>query len=201
MTFLFSLPTKLQLDYKQPYKYPFNPFKSYFYSGKAGIGKTFLALHQIKECLRRCPVKYEIIQNQPNQDPEFLAPEYETNHYCFAKSVEMLEVARQQMSQSQEEKQDAKTQLKYWKNIDCLVIDDFGAELVTPYQQEIIYNLLDYRLNYRDYDGGKLITIFTSNYDIDQLSKTYSERITSRILGMCETIEPKNQIDLRIKHN
>jgi len=198
MTPLETLPKKYQEDYKKDFKFPLNPFKSYFYTGNAGIGKTFLALQQVKEALRRVPIKYDVVDNRPNPDPDSLAPMYEDDHYWFLPAVELIETVRKQMSQSQEEKQDSRTAFKFWKDVDFLVIDDFGAELITPYQQEILYKILDYRMNFRSDDGFKLVTVITSNYSIEELSETYTQRITSRILGMCNVIQPHNNIDLRL---
>jgi DNA replication protein DnaC len=68
--------------------------------------------------------------------------------------------------------------LKY--SLDFLILDDVGAEKVTEFHEENLYNLLNYR-----YSAQKP-TAFTSNLKIDDLP--YSARIKSRIHGLATEI-------------
>ena len=69
-------------------------------------------------------------------------------------------------------------------NVDILVIDDFGVQKDTPWEQETLYNLIDSR-----YESEKF-TMFTSNNDPVKFIKELSNgRILSRIKEMCRIFE------------
>ena len=54
------------------------------------------------------------------------------------------------------------------KNVDVLVIDDIGAEVVTNWiRDELLFPILDGRM------GNKMLTLFTSNYNYDELLKHF----------------------------
>lgn len=63
--------------------------------------------------------------------------------------------------------------------VDCdlLVIDDLGTEQINDFSKTELFNILNKRLLKR-----KKMLIST-NYTLKELSKTYSERITSRLFG------------------
>ncbi|MBN1501660.1 MAG: ATP-binding protein [Spirochaetes bacterium] len=68
--------------------------------------------------------------------------------------------------------------------VDILVVDDFGIQRDSAWEQETLYNLVDAR-----YEAEKF-TIFTSNLDPGIAMKDLSEgRILSRIKEMCYIIE------------
>ncbi len=60
---------------------------------------------------------------------------------------------------------------------DLLIIDDLGTELGTQFSGLVIYNILNKRL----LENKKMI--ISTNLDVDEIIKTYSERISSRIFG------------------
>ncbi len=64
-----------------------------------------------------------------------------------------------------------------------LVLDDLGAERVTDWVAERLFVIINYR---HDHD---LTTIFTSNLSPEQLGDHLGERITWRIIEMCEVIK------------
>ena len=67
-------------------------------------------------------------------------------------------------------------------NADLLIMDDLGTEFINPFVSATIYNLINSRMNY------KRPTIYTTNILSQQLfNARYSEKITSRLLGNCET--------------
>lgn len=59
-----------------------------------------------------------------------------------------------------------------------LILDDIGAGNVTPYQQGVLYRLVNDR-----YNADKPI-IATSNDTLDTIAKTFGRRITSRLSEM-----------------
>ena len=73
---------------------------------------------------------------------------------------------------------------KEYSEVDILVIDDFGVQRDSPWEQETLYNLVDSR-----YESERF-TIFTSNNNPVKTIKELSEgRILSRIKEMCRIIE------------
>ena len=68
--------------------------------------------------------------------------------------------------------------------VDILVIDDFGVQRDSPWEQETLYNLVDAR-----YESEKF-TIFTSNNNPAKALQGLSEgRILSRLKEMCHIME------------
>lgn len=197
MTFLETLTIENQKSYRKEYFCPVDPFKSYFITGNAGIGKTFLALQIVKDSLKRSPVIAEFIDNRPNPDPQNLAPQNESQLIEFVKAQDIIRIARQQYSDNQDEKVEAKQSIKAWKIREVLIIDDLGAENTTEFAKSTVFDIIDYRYDNKD----NCQTIITSNVDLDDLTKTYSDRTTSRINGMCKIIKQENQTDLRSINN
>ena len=68
---------------------------------------------------------------------------------------------------------------------EVLVIDDFGIETVKDWIAEKIYQIINSRYI------NKLITIFTSNLSVDEL--TYDDRITNRIREKCYMLAFPNE--------
>ncbi|WP_446898113.1 ATP-binding protein [Clostridium sp. LBM24168] len=79
-------------------------------------------------------------------------------------------------------------------NCDLLIIDDLGSEQITDFSKTELFNILNMRLL-----SGKKILIST-NCDLEEILKMYSERISSRLLGnftLCKFFGE----DIRIKQN
>lgn len=73
---------------------------------------------------------------------------------------------------------------KEYASVDVLVIDDFGVQRDSPWEQETLYNLVDARYE------AKKFTIFTSNVDPNKAFRELSEgRVLSRIREMCRIME------------
>lgn len=62
-------------------------------------------------------------------------------------------------------------------NSDLLIIDDLGSEQITDFSKTELFNLLNRRLL------KKNKMLISTNYDLEDLLKIYSERISSRLLG------------------
>lgn len=82
-------------------------------------------------------------------------------------------------------------------NVDLLIIDDLGSEFVNSYTSTELFNVLNSRLL------EKKKTIISTNLNMDELYKTYSGRVTSRIFGNYKVLEffgddirQKNSINL-----
>lgn len=79
-------------------------------------------------------------------------------------------------------------------NCDLLIIDDLGSEQITDFSKTELFNILNIRLL-----NEKKILIST-NCDLEEILKIYSERISSRLLGnftLCKFFGE----DIRIKQN
>ena len=75
---------------------------------------------------------------------------------------------------------------------DLLVIDDLGTELVTRYTQAEVYDLVNHRLN-----TGKP-TIINTNLGLQEIERTYSSRVYSRLAGMYAAVQFKGR-DIRLQ--
>ena len=60
---------------------------------------------------------------------------------------------------------------------DLLVIDDLGAEFITSFTTAALYNIINTRINMG------LPTIISTNLTLTEIEKTYSNRISSRLIG------------------
>ena len=77
--------------------------------------------------------------------------------------------------------------------VDVLVLDDFGVQKNSSWEQETLYNLVDAR-----YENQKF-TVFTSNHNPLKAYGEISEgRVLSRLRGMCRIMELSGD-DYRLK--
>lgn len=79
-------------------------------------------------------------------------------------------------------------------NCDLLILDDLGTEQVTDFSSTELFNLLNKKLLM----NKKMLV--SSNYALEKLSRTYSERITSRLFGNFNLFKFYGD-DIRIKTN
>ena len=61
--------------------------------------------------------------------------------------------------------------------VDLLIIDDLGTEFITSYTAEVLFDLVNTRIN------NNKKTIINTNLGPEELEKIYSPRITSRLFG------------------
>ena len=107
----------------------------------------------------------------------------------FIKAPEFIDICYQRHSDKTGEKASM-----YEKLFECelLVLDDLGADYSTKNSDSLVLNLIDERKN------AGLSTIITSNKTFGELTDTYSERVSSRIMGDYEKFHFFGS-DLRIK--
>lgn len=79
-------------------------------------------------------------------------------------------------------------------NCDLLILDDLGTEQITDFSSTELFNLLNKKLLM----NKKML--ISSNYSLEKLSKTYSERITSRLFGNFNLFKFYGE-DIRVKIN
>lgn len=80
------------------------------------------------------------------------------------------------------------------ENVQILIIDDIGAEKPTDWVMETLYQLINERCS------NCKTTVFTSNLSLDELAERLGDRISSRIVQMCDVIEITGE-DKRIKNS
>ena len=61
------------------------------------------------------------------------------------------------------------------KKAPLLVLDDFGEQSTTPWAQEKLYQVINYRYN------AKLPTIITTRYSLDEIMERIESTISSRL--------------------
>lgn len=66
--------------------------------------------------------------------------------------------------------------------IENLYIDDIGTDKVTDWNLSVLFHIVDHRYT------NEMRTVFSSNYDLDNLNDKLGERVTSRIAGMCKRV-------------
>ncbi|MDP4146564.1 MAG: ATP-binding protein [Bacillota bacterium] len=79
-------------------------------------------------------------------------------------------------------------------NCDLLIIDDLGTEQVNDFSKTELFNLLNKKL----LASKKMIV--STNFTLEDLSRTYSERITSRLFGSFNLCKFYGE-DIRVKKN
>ena len=122
----------------------------YFYSTVKGSGKTRLATSLANELL------------------------YEHNmNVKFITSLDIIGEIQATWNDDSEMKSESQL-MRYLTDVEVLVIDDFGTEDHKNWLDDRFYRIINKRY------VNQLITIFTSNYDVDELK--YDKRITNRIV-------------------
>lgn len=77
-------------------------------------------------------------------------------------------------------------------NCDLLIMDDLGTELSTQFSNQVIYNILNKRIQ----NGRKMV--ISTNLSLQDFQSIYSERIVSRLIGNFESCKFVG-IDIRLK--
>ncbi len=123
------------------------------FSGRPGLGKTFLSTCIAKELINK---QYSVI--------------YETAYKTFS----MLEELKFKKAEN-EEKLKFKVDKLY--SCDLLILDDLGSEFSTHYTTSALFDIINSRL----ISGKK--TVINTNLSISELSEKYGERVVSRLYG------------------
>ena len=141
------------------------PVKGLYLSGNFGSGKSYLVSAMINELVKSG---------------------YKGALVCYPEFLRSLKASFGK---------DFEEQFDYAKNADLLLLDDIGAENITPWSRdEILFSILQYRMD------EKLPTFFTSNLTLDELEihlsmqngkvdKLKANRLIERIRYMCDEIK------------
>lgn len=112
------------------------PSKGIYFYGGFGVGKTYLASCLCNELAKQ------------------------GKKVAFINSSEFCNQMRMNWNQSER----LYTTIQAMKQVDLLVMDDIGSEIVTNWvRDELLFPILDDRM------GNKKLTLFTSNYNYDEL--------------------------------
>jgi DNA replication protein DnaC len=63
------------------------------------------------------------------------------------------------------------------RNAHLLILDDFGEQSTTPWAQEKLYQVINYRYN------GRLPTVVTTRYSLDEIDSPISSRLADPKIG------------------
>lgn len=131
-----------------------------FIHGKSGVGKTHVAYALMKNCILEKDRSAKVVNV-----PELLHNIRNDFNVHDRKTYEFSE---------------AESINKYRG---LLILDDIGAEKCSDWVLETFYIIINNRYN------QILPTIFTSNLTIQEFAEHYGDRITSRVVGMCDIYE------------
>lgn len=139
---------------------------SKFITGKTGVGKTYLAKKLLDEEHDRWPkIRQEF------SDPNWAVESQHFKYYSCPKIVIEAKIAKRALEIIQEA-----------SRAHIVVLDDLGMNKISNYNPDIIYIIINERL-----EKGKT-TIVTSNLSIDDISDHIDDRLASR-LSSFEQIE------------
>lgn len=128
---------------------------SLFLTGTPGLGKTFLSA-----CIAR-----EVSEHG-------FSVVYDTAAHVFSQ----FETDKFRRG-GEEEQEEAAADVRRYLACDLLIVDDLGTELVTPFVQDVLYQLVNSRI------VAEKKTIISSNLTEAEIRKRYSPQIASRLSG------------------
>ena len=137
-------------------------------TGRAGVGKTFLT-----HCIAK-----ELIDNG--------------HSVIYYSAGELFDKLAESKFSKMSDEPDAMIDDEYLSGCDLLIIDDLGTELVNSFVGSALFQLLNSRIS------SGLGMVISTNLSIQELSRTYSERISSRILERFTLVEAFGN-DIRVQ--
>ncbi len=150
-------------------KSQFDHAKSYLLTGPCGIGKTYIASAMMKAIIR-----------QHADRAYFLGDTLRLFNVQFISAPELLLKIRDSFEPGANQ---TEMDLIYWYgSVDCLILDDLGAEKASDWTLQTLYSIIDIRMREQKQ------TIITSNLDLDGIREKLSDRVASRLKGMCQHI-------------
>jgi DNA replication protein DnaC len=139
---------------------------TYIY-GINGSGKT---IHAARMIIANC--------FYADAEPDATSP-----NYLFSSAVQIMA----ELKMSYNNRVDFPTEMeiiKKYSEISILVLDDLGVEVVSDWAYQHLYLIIDNRYE------ADLVTIFTSNFSLSELSeKLKDDRIPRRIGEMCKIMQ------------
>lgn len=145
--------------------------QSYFIRGNVGVGKSHMAVALMREYLGEVKPEYG------EQRKEYYFNEDESYQPIFIEVPELLLRIRDTYNDKSNETE--KDIVEFYTQTPFLVLDDLGSEKASEFSTLMLYLIINRRCV-----SGKT-TILTSNLDLEQIKERLSDRISSRIKGMC----------------
>lgn len=160
---------------------------SFFITGSTGIGKTHMAVAIMRRYIEGLPTKY-------NDTEDSVTVDMGTTKPIFIEAPELMFELINSIGNDTKEAQ-RKIVDKY-ASTPFLILDDVGVEKDSDYTMLMMYLIIN-----RRYTGRNKRTIVTSNMNLNELSERLSDRLSSRIKGLCRVIDGGTGDDKRITEN
>lgn len=149
----------------------------YFLTGPVGVGKTHTAVAMMRESIIRNSNAYRIA--------DLVRGIYDARFFPVTSLLMRIKDSFQTCP--------VETEGEIISQVispALVVLDDIGAEKVSDWTLQTLYTIIDTR------SREQKPTIITSNLNLDQIAANLSDRISSRIRGMCE-VKPLSGKDRR----
>lgn len=153
-----------------PFSKMVNLKKSLYIYGNQGVGKTHLMIAILKEILSKT-IRKELEEKK--------RLDFRVLDFCQYSNVPDLLFSIKQTYEGENKWEKEAEILRRYSNVDYLFLDDLGAERTSEWTLQTFYMILNHRYEEQKY------TFITSNLELKQLENKLSERISSRIAGMC----------------
>ncbi len=153
--------------------------QSYFITGDVGVGKTHLAVALIRKYISYIKPYYD------EQKKEYMLDIKQSDLPIFIEMPELLLRIRDSyyvLSMKEKSTMTEKEIVDYYTMTPFLVLDDLGSEKASEFSTLMIYLIINRRCTQNK------PTIITSNLTLDEIHERLSNRISSRIKGMCKII-------------
>jgi len=148
-----------------------NKNQGYYFTGGSGTGKTMYA------CLCASRIYSRVENKEWTKEGLSQTPKYT----CEFVSVPEFLIEIQDTFHTSEPSEGI---IARYAETDYLILDDLGAEKATDWAIQMLYVLIDRRER-----AGNNKIIITSNFTLDEIAEKLSDRIASRISGMCEIVK------------
>ena len=142
--------------------------RGYFLTGPVGVGKTHTAVAMMREAIIRNSNAYRIA--------DIVRGIYDARFFPVTSLLMRIKDSFQ--SDPIESEGEIISQVT---SPSLVVLDDIGAEKVSEWTLQTLYTIIDTR------SREQRPMIITSNLSLDGIAAKLSDRISSRIRGMCET--------------
>lgn len=148
--------------------------KSTFFFGKTGFGKTTAVLLLAKKFEKELPENVDT-----------------ANYMRFLTMFEFQNLCQKSLDRETDEGWQARKSLEYFQSVTLLILDDLGVIKATEYMNTKLLEILEARLN------NGVITYFTSQKSIDELSEQYQANIARRIKDIVSYDNNLNIVELK----
>lgn len=151
-----------------------SPHKSYFIKGAVGVGKSHMAVALMRSYLKTIKPDYD------QRSKQYFIKDKAKHIPCFVEVPELLLRIRDTFNKNDGESE--KDIVDIFSRTPYLVLDDLGSEKASGFSTLMLFLIINRRCT------SRRTTIITSNLSLEEISERLSDRIGSRIKGMCKEI-------------